>query len=154
MSNDEYAYPNTGNIPDTVTVTVYGLKTLSKIQAALDTATAGTGLVFDLQAPTLLTAAVSLPLTAGTLPDTVLNSIVSAINATGLNTTLVGDTLVKPLIIAGGGSLTYTATYTLSDPQTGGTVSSLTLADPSAFMRGDVPYAIYSFINEITLIDG
>ena len=136
--------------PLDVTLEVYGLRELQTLQDSLDSFTQGTGITFDLYVPILLDCSVYLPVNKNSLSSAVVNTIVTAINGTGLNTSRVGDALVRPFLTDAGITMLGTGTYSLGRAVTGEARSAQTAANASPFTDNNTPYAIYGYINTVT----
>ena len=131
-------------------VQVLGLKSLTNIQEVLDSFTTGTGLQINVLTPRLLFAAVNIPNTTGTFTNNLLLNVTAAINNTLLDNNIVGDSLVYPILNAGGVGTPYAGTYTLTDPLTGEVSQALVTCDATPFMRYGTPYAIYTTIDRVS----
>ena len=134
-------------------IEVYGLPQLPELQAAVDSFTRGTGIDIELLTPTLLDSSIYLPVTGGPVPTTLIADIVTAVNGTLLNTTLVGDTLTRPLVADAGLTMSGTGTYTLKSAENDGVRSATTASDPDPFRAGNKPYAIYTYINSVAVVN-
>lgn len=141
-------YATDTETPEPLTVEVFGLSQLKDAQATLDRYTANTGVRINVVPPRLLQLSMYLP-TTGNINTTAMTDIVSAVNNSLLNVSVIGDSTVTPLLAKYNLSLQGTGTYTLKDMVTGRTLSSLSNINPTPFLTTAEPYAIYTALDLI-----
>ena len=146
-------YASSEEQPSTVPVVVFGYPSLVEAQEILDDYTENTGLRINIYAPRPLLLSMRLPVT-GTGAASLYDSIVGAVNNSLLNATTLGDTMVDPLLAAAGINRRSSGTYILEDMCSLEAKSALASIDPSVFLTGRSPYAVYTMFDKVSLIDG
>lgn len=135
-------------------ISVLGLSQLPVLQTALDNFTANTGMRFRLLVPRLLELSMLLPVSGGSMTNTTTSAIVAAVNNSTLNNVSIGDNTIKNIIAAQGMSLDGPGTYILKDIATEETLSALSNINVSAFVDSGMPFAIYTAMNLIGVVNG
>ena len=133
-----------------VVVEVFGLAELVTAQRSIDQYTENTGVRFNVQTPGLVEVSMYLPV-SGAVSTTAVNAIVAAINGTLLDSSAIGDTLVRNILADYNITLNGAGVYTLRDYETGRTISNIGTINATPFSSTTKPVACYSAINLITV---
>ncbi len=138
----------------TATVTLYGLRTLPALQAALDDFTTNTGMTIDLLVPRLFELSIYSVITGGTINTEGMCSVVDAVNNSPLNASNLGDATLRGTLLNQGLNQSAPGTYTLLDTKSGTVHSSLAVMSAQSLPTGNVPYAVYTHLNRVEITNG